>query len=147
MLAVWIIRTDALQRDSATPKSLRNSPSTGIITVNPDSGGQSTSTHGLTPSPPSGSTATPVGNAGGLLNGISADANANNNNSATNNANNNSGGNSMFATGDVLADSGLFGSDTDLDWMNSLTGGSDGIDFALYLENIGEDNEGEVGIA
>lgn len=62
-------------------------------------------------------------------------------------ASNNNNSSSMFGTGDVLADSGLFGSDTDLDWMNSLTGGSDGIDFALYLENIGEDNEGEAGIA
>jgi hypothetical protein len=54
----------------------------------------------------------------------------------------------LFGGNDVLGDTSLFGADGDLDWMSQLTAGGDGtIDFAMYLENIGEDNEGEVGIA
>lgn len=71
--------------------------------------------------------------------------NANNtNNNAANNANNNNT-TSLFG-GDIMGDTSLFGADGDLDWVSSL-GGAEGIDFAQYLENMGEDNEGEVGVA
>lgn len=98
----------------------------------------------LTPSPPTAN-ATPSGQNGPLLNGMPDAANSAPANLGGNNLNTNAG--QLFGASDVLGDTSLFGTDTDLDWMNSLTAGSEGIDFTLYLENIGEDNEGEVGIA
>lgn len=148
---------------SGTPKSHRNSPQQGL-------GGQNDQQ--VAPSP-NNNAPTPVN--GNMLNGVVGDqsvangsnanngnnnANASSNSNANNNTNansNNSSGNngsgnnnnnaaSLFG-GDMLGDTSLFGADGDLDWVNSLTGGADGIDFAQYLENMGEDNEGEVGVA
>lgn len=41
--------------------------------------------------------------------------------------------------------SSLFGAEGELDWMTQLSG--EGIDFGQYLENLGDDNEGEASIA
>lgn len=87
-----------------------------------------------------------------MMNGGVGDNNVANGNNSNNNSNpnNNNGGNNNNPTalfgGDMLTDTTLFGADGDLDWVSSL-GGAEGIDFAQYLENMGEDNEGEVGVA
>lgn len=139
---------NATDMQAGTPKSHRNSPQQNMG----NDGSQQ-----VAPSPNNnGNAPTPANTNGNMMNGGVGDnnvANGNNNNSnnnANNNANNNNGGNNNNTTslfgGDIMGDTSLFGADGDLDWVSSV-GGAEGIDFAQYLENMGEDNEGEVGVA
>lgn len=134
-------------KDAATPKSVRNSPQAAV--AQPETAVPAVP--GLTPSPPTAN-ATPSGSTAPNGPGTtSAPASAGSGGAAATtapaaNGTADSSNNSLFGAGDML-DSNLFGTDADLDWMTNLTAGPDGaFDFTTYLENIGEDNDGEVGV-
>lgn len=83
--------------------------------------------------PPGGPAAGPTlnGALGGDASGQASGANA-------------SGSQSLLGGGEF---SDQFATDADIDWMTNFAN-ADGLDvFGLYLENIGDENEGEVGIA
>lgn len=82
------------------------------------------------------------------MNGALGDGNANNQTGNQGNASGSTsgGGNQTLGlgTGDFTDQ---FATDADIDWMTNFAS-ADGLDvFGLYLENIGDENEGEVGIA
>jgi hypothetical protein len=146
-----------------TPKSLQPSPSNAIITI-PDSA-PTASTHGLTPSPPSGSTITPADpgaaeaqgdnssdiNLGNInINGDSSNGNGdmnmpNGNGAGTGNADPNANDASNFTD---FNNDPAFNMDTNgFDFGLAEFDGGD-FDFGMYLAELGGDTEGgEVALA
>lgn len=116
--------TPKTTKEGATPQSVRNSPQNA--TQPPEQA------RGLSPSPPTDPNAS--GSASAPATAAAAPTGANGT------------AETQLFSGEML-DSNLFGTDADLDWMTNLTAGPDGaFDFTTYLENIGEDNDGEVGV-
>ena len=121
------------QRDGTTPKSLHTSPNNNIISIPPANEGSASSTHGFTPSPPSGSTSNATPNPTATIVNPPADPAQSSVPSLS------ADSNSLSFNTDLATDGGLNLDSGDFDFSSLVNMGEGAFDFGQYLAELGDD--------